>query len=180
MHPCVVIKGWGRRRMSITIIAVTATNVTGLVAGSRFAACTQWTEIRLINRHIHCGFVIVSFPAASTVLQLLTHFSNLTEFPHGSLFLGSKLQIYVVGGESRFLATEEQLLELNLVSVHCRAVKDMIRVFIWFLLPAKPCLSMTLTVTLTFSLTSPFIYRFDVIDSTWGGLERRCALKMVK
>ena len=56
----------------------------------------------------------------------------------------------------------------------------MIRVFIWFLLLATTCLSMTLTSTLTFALTSPVIYRFDVRDSTWGGLERRCSLKMVK
>ena len=34
--------------------------------------------------------------------------------------------------------------------------------------------------TLTFALTSPVISRVDVRDSTWGGLERRCALKMVK
>ena len=39
---------------------------------------------------------------------------------------------------------------------------------------------MKLTSTLTFALTSPVISRVDVRDSTWGGLERRCALKMVK
>ena len=83
-------------------------------------------------------------------------------------------------GSSRFLATEVQLLELTLVSVHHRSVKYMIRVFIWFLLLAPSCLSMTLTSTLTFALTGPVIYRFDIIYSTWGGLECRCALNMVK
>ena len=39
---------------------------------------------------------------------------------------------------------------------------------------------MKLTSTLTFALTSPVISRVDIIYSTLGGLERRCALKMVK
>ena len=75
---------------------------------------------------------------------------------------------------------EVQLLELTPVSVHHRAVKYVIRVFIWFLLISVACLSMTLTSTLNFSLTGPVISLFDVIYSTWGGLEHRCALKMVK
>ena len=56
----------------------------------------------------------------------------------------------------------------------------MIRVIIWILLLATPSLSMTLTSTLTFALTIPVVSCVDVRDSTWGGLERRCALKMVK
>ena len=56
----------------------------------------------------------------------------------------------------------------------------MIRVIIWFLLLDTICSSMTLTSTLTFALTSPVISRVDVRDSTWGGLECRCSLKMVK
>ena len=39
---------------------------------------------------------------------------------------------------------------------------------------------MTLTSNLTFALTGPVISRFDVRYSTWGGLERRCAHKIVK
>ena len=59
-------------------------------------------------------------------------------------------------------------------------VKYMIRFIIWFLLLATPCSSMTLTSTLTFALKIPVTSRVDVRDITWGGLERRCALKMVK